>query len=134
MTSLAATSHADLEIQSAGTHDYHVGDRPDPRMTNACQQRGYAMVSRARHLVAADLVAGQFDRIVAMDRENLAGIERLAGNQSTKHVQLFSDFLVGDWPDDVPDPYYGGADGFAYVLDMLEAGCPALLNELCPTT
>ncbi len=121
-----------IEIDSAGTHNYHVGELPDERMRDAGQRRGYRFVTRARQIVPNDLQ--QFDLILAMDRNNLKGIHSL-GDNAKAEVQLLSHFLPSHvWGDEVPDPYYGGPDGFEYVLDMLEAACPAIIDYLIRQT
>lgn len=120
-----------VAVDSAGTAGYHIGRPPDSRMIAAAARRGVPLESRAK----------QFDRqfvrdrslIVAMDRDNLREILRLADG-APKHIVLFSDFLDDSWPTDVPDPYYGGDEGFEYVLDMLEAGCPSILKRLLEST
>ena len=119
--------HDQIHVDSAGTAGYHVGAKADGRMREHAKRRGYNLRSRARKLVAADLES--FDLIVAMDRENFDDINRLHSNP-TAEVKMLSDFLGDDWPSDVPDPYYGGADGFEYVLDMIEAACPNIVQSL----
>jgi protein-tyrosine phosphatase len=119
----------DLEVDSAGTHGYHVGELADPRMRKASLARGYQLTSRARLVTQADLVPGCFDLVLAMDYQNYSALMRLA-SQERQHIRLFSDYLDERWPRDVPDPYYGEADGFDYVLDMLEEGCPVILSTL----
>jgi protein-tyrosine phosphatase len=116
-----------LLIDSAGTGGYHIGNLPDSRMIAAGANRGIPMTSRAKKLTATHLE--ERDLIIAMDRENLANIRRLATGD-TSHVRLLSDFLGKEWPRDVPDPYYGEDAGFDYVLDMLEAACPSIMNEI----
>ena len=124
-------SAGEIRIDSAGTHGYHVGEPADPRMRQAAAERGHTLTSRARRVSVDDLTA--FDLILAMDRDNLAlvqSLEREADHDATAVVTLFSDFLDESWPTDVPDPYYGGAEGFDYVLDMIQAGCPNILERL----
>ena len=116
-----------IEIDSAGTIDYHTGKTADPRMLAAASDRGYTLISRARQVNRNDL--NEFDLIVAMDRNNRTDIEMLS-RLGTARLHLLSDFLDDDYPVDVPDPYYGGAQGFEYVLDMIEAACPGVLDEL----
>jgi protein-tyrosine phosphatase len=118
-----------LEIDSAGTIAAHVGNGPDTRMRAAGEARGYQFLTRARKVVAADLIPGCFDLVIAMDRSNLADLQELAG-QASNHIRLFSDFLDDPAVRDVPDPYYGDASGFEVVLDMLEVGCPKILDVL----
>jgi len=120
-----------IEIDSAGTISYHTGNPPDARMRAAASRRGYDLEGEARQIEPADL--GHFDLIVAMDRENLAGIRELAEEhpgRARAEVKLLSDFLPPGSPPDVPDPYYGGERGFEVVLDMIEAACPAILDHL----
>lgn len=119
-----------VEVDSAGTIGYHTGNRADARMRQTASVKGYDLQSRARQVTADDL--RNFDLVVAMDRENLAYLKDLASKNagSTAELRLFSEFLDDRWPTDVPDPYYGEDDGFQYVLEMLEAGCPRLLKQL----
>ena len=126
----------DVAVDSAGTHGYHVGERADARMRAAAESRGYELTSRARQVTRSDLDPGKFDLVLAMDAENYAALGKLAAT-STKlasknqlHIRMFSDYLSEEWPRDVPDPYYGETDGFMYVLDMLEEGCPVILQTL----
>ena len=118
---------AEIVVDSAGTAGYHDGKRADARMIAAAKNRGIDLISISRKLLPADL--DQFDLVIAMDRENLADIQRLSSDP-TATIKLLSEYLGDDWPSDVPDPYYGGGDGFEYVLDMLAAACPAILDEL----
>ena len=122
--------HEHIRVDSAGTHSYHIGNGADPRMREAASRRGFDLTSRARQVVSEDLRT--FDLVIAMDRENLTIIESLDDEPETRlaEVCLFSRFLDDSWPTDVPDPYYGGQDGFEYVLDMVEAGCPGILTWL----
>ena len=116
-----------IKIDSAGTAGYHIGARADERMREHASRRGYDLQSRARKLVPTDLET--FDLVIAMDRENFDDINRLHGDPSAD-VKLLSEYLDDSWPSDVPDPYYGGEDGFEYVLDMIEAAAPEILNQL----
>jgi protein-tyrosine phosphatase len=119
----------DVEVDSAGTHDYHVGELADKRMNSAAEMRGYELLSRGRQVTPADLDPSRFDLVLAMDRENHALLlEMTSGPKS--HIRLFGDYLDDQWPPDVPDPYYGDQDGFDKVLDMLEEGCPIILQTL----
>ena len=113
-------------IESAGTGGYHIGQPPDHRMLAAAAQRGWQLTSRARQIQSRDL--DQFDLVIAMDRENLANIQQLSDSPLSQ-IKLLSEFLDDHWPSDVPDPYYGGQDGFEYVLDMLQAACPNILSH-----
>ena len=118
---------AEIMVDSAGTAGYHVGERADSRMREHASRRGYDLQSRARQLTRTDLE--QFDLVIAMDGENLRDINRLHP-QPIATVKMLSDFLKGDWPVDVPDPYYGGEQGFEEVLDMIEAACPKIIEFL----
>ena len=123
-----------IEVDSAGTIAYHVGESADPRMRETAKHRGYSLDSRARQFRKEDFE--DFDLIVAMDRKNLADIQALDATKSYREkVRLFSSFIENadeDWPQDVPDPYYGGPAGFEKVLDMIEAGAPTILDALRP--
>lgn len=116
-----------IVVDSAGTSGYHDGRPADSRMRSVAGQRGYLLTGIARSLTKDDL--RQFDLIIAMDRENLRAIHQL-GDTLPNRVRLFSDFLGEEWPRDVPDPYYGGQEGFEYVLDMLEVGCNSIIEYL----
>lgn len=120
-----------VEIDSAGTGDYHVGEQADPRMRRAAAHRGYHLDGRARQIDPEDF--DHFDLIVAMDRENLHDLHLLADRErpaGRERVRLLSEFLPPSAPVDVPDPYYGGAGGFERVLDLIEEACPAILDHL----
>ncbi len=118
----------DFHIDSAGIIDYHSGRPADPRMRAAASERGYTLTSISRQVIFEDL--DEFDLIVAMDRDNLRYLEELAGGPQP-HIRLLGSFLPS-WQDrpelapDVPDPYYGGPQGFEDVLDMIERACPGL--------
>ncbi|MDA8743674.1 low molecular weight phosphotyrosine protein phosphatase [Rubripirellula amarantea] len=120
---------ADVEVDSAGTHGYHVGERADVRMRTASESRGYELKSIARKVEPSDLQRERFDLVLAMDSENHAILVEMAGGIKP-HIRMFSDYLDDTWPTDVPDPYYGEEDGFGEVLDMLEEGCPVILETL----
>lgn len=115
-----------IEIDSAGTGDWHVGKSADPRAIEAAAARGVELTSRARQVGAADF--GDFDLIVAMDRSNHGNLVALAGGDESK-LRLLREY-GGDADLDVPDPYYGGEDGFEEVLDIIERNCGLLLDEL----
>ncbi len=114
-------------IDSAGTIGYHTGHPADERMQSAARRRGFSLQSRSRKITPADLET--FDLVIAMDRENLADIRSMHSSPKST-IKLLSEFLGDTWPDDVPDPYYGEAEGFDYVLDMIEAACPNILEML----
>ena len=115
-----------IEIDSAGTGDWHVGKPSDPRAIEVAAGRGVELTSRARQVGVADF--DEFDLIVAMDRSNHEHLVALAGGDETK-VRLLRGY-GGDADPDVPDPYFGGNDGFEEVLDIIERNCSLLLDEL----
>ena len=129
MKRFAEEFDVDVDVDSAGTHDYHVGKKPDQRMIRAAEARGYELTSRARQVTKKDLAQGKFDLVLAMDNANYQALIELAGRPTT-HIRVFSDYLDDNWPNDVPDPYYGEDAGFDEVLDMLEEGCPIILQTL----
>ena len=119
----------DVEVDSAGTHDYHVGEPADRRMQEAAEARGYELTSRGRQVTEGDLDGKTFDLVLAMDRDNYDAMQKIA-KQPNSHIRVFSDYLDDAWPNDVPDPYYGEQEAFDEVLDMLEEGCPLILQTL----
>jgi protein-tyrosine phosphatase len=129
MQRFAEEFDVNVEVDSAGTHGYHVGNPADARMMAAAELRGYELKSLGRKVTATDLDPDKFDLVLAMDAENHANLVDLASGP-TNHIRMFSDYLDDQWPHDVPDPYYGEADGFEQVLDMLEEGCPIILQTL----
>lgn len=122
----------EIELDSAGTGAWHVGSPPDARATRAAAARGVAMHGRARQVSLADFDA--FDLLLAMDGENRRVLRTLAPRrEAAAKVRLLREFdpaSAGAASLDVPDPYYGGADGFDRVLDLVEAACGGLLAEL----
>lgn len=120
---------ASILIDSAGTHDYHIGHAPDMRSQQAAAQRGYDMAGlRGRQVERADFES--FDYILAMDRANLAILQYLAPRGCKKHLGLFLDFARRGGEREVPDPYYGGEQGFENVLDMVEDAASGLLQHI----
>ncbi len=117
-------------IDSAGTSNYHIGDPPDARTTRVAGQRGIRLTGAARQLRESDL--HEFDYVLAMDRENLANVRRLANGNSVKaEIKLLREFdPEANGSFDVPDPYYGGQRGFEEVQDMVERACAALLAHI----
>jgi protein-tyrosine phosphatase len=119
-----------FEIDSAGTSDYHVGDSPDPRTVAEAGRRGLELVHAARQVGADDLA--RFHYIIAMDASNLGKLERLARQtrgRSELHLLRSFDEDAGD-DLEVPDPYFGGPDGFAEVHDMVERASRGLLEHI----
>ena len=116
-------------IDSAGTHDYHIGDAPDLRAQRAAQQRGYDMSGlRGRQVEEGDF--HRFDYVLAMDSANLAILQRLAPPDGDAQVGLFLEYARHHAEREVPDPYYGGAQGFERVLDMVEDAAQGLLQHI----
>ncbi len=118
-----------FEIDSAGTIGYHEGNPPDHRMSAHLEKRGYRVEGKSRPLRKADLV--DFDLLLTMDEENFADTLGLdpEGKFHGK-VKAFVDYLRENEAPRIPDPYYGGDQGFAHVIDLLEDGCAVLLGEL----
>jgi protein-tyrosine phosphatase len=124
---LAAEEGIDLRIASAGIGDWHVGSAPDRRAQHHAKGRGYDMSAlRARQVRPSDFA--EFDLILAMDGGHLQALQRMAPPGQRHKVRLF---IAGR---DVPDPYYGGPEGFEQVLDLVEAACRELLQELKSAT
>ncbi len=117
-----------VEVDSAGTIAYHAGEGADERMQRAAAERGYVLESIARQVEPEDFE--RFDLIVAMDQSNHEELELMAPDGSGHKVRLLSEFLPEGEPRDVPDPYWGGAQGFERVLDLIEEACPHIVDEL----
>jgi protein-tyrosine phosphatase len=125
---LAAREGVPVEIDSAGTHDYHVGAAPDRRATAHALRRGYDLSAlRARQVTQRDFEA--FDLVLAMDRGHLRAMQQLCPPEFRHKLALFLDF-AGHKGADMPDPYYGGAEDFERVLDMAEAASRGLLDHV----
>lgn len=123
----------EIICDSAGTGGWHVGHPPDRRMMAAARQRlGLEMIGSARQFAQTDL--HHFDLILAMDRDNYREILRwdLEGQYDHK-VKLMCEYCRTYTDDEVPDPYYGGPEGFNYVIDLLMDACTGLLDEICET-
>ena len=134
MQHLIAQNHLSDRIicDSAGTGDYHIGKPPDERMTMAARQLGIKLRGRARQFQPADF--NDFDLILAMDRENYQDILALDPVQQYQHkVRLMCDFCTRHAVKEVPDPYYGGAEGFNRVIDLLQDACEGLLQQIIST-
>jgi protein-tyrosine phosphatase len=129
-----------IEVDSAGTGSWHVGEPPDARATRVARRRGIELEGAARQVWPRDFA--EFDLILAMDASNLRNLRRLAPDEDARaKVRLLREFegragfqasAGGDL--DVPDPYYGGANGFEEVLDLVQAACAALLERLLAET
>ena len=122
---LAAT----VEIDSAGTHGYHIGKPPDRRAQAAAARRGYDLSGlRARRVSDDDFV--RFDRLLAMDEDNLALLREACPPKHRHKLGLFLEYANEFSEREVPDPYYGGDAGFEHVLDMVEDAARGLIESL----
>lgn len=121
---------SEVEIESAGTGDYHVGEPPDARSAAAAKRRGVVLRGQAAQFGRNDF--DRFDLVLAMDRHNKANIMAIARDDDDRRkVHLLRDFdPASPKGSEVPDPYYGGDRGFETVLDVCEAGCRGLLDYL----
>ena len=121
-----------IEIDSAGTGAWHVGDPPDPRSTAAARARGIVMEGAARQVTAADFAA--YDLLLAADGLNAAALKAAApdaaGAARVRLLREYDPVAVAAAQLEVPDPYYGGARGFDDVIDMVDAACRGLLDQL----
>lgn len=117
-----------LKFDSAGTHAHRFGERPDLRAEVMLSRRGYE-VGRIRSRRIAPQDFQHFDLILAMDASNLAELQRLCPPAHLSKLRLFLDFAEGLNETDVPDPYYGNAEGFERVLDLCEAGARGLIKH-----
>jgi protein-tyrosine phosphatase len=118
-----------IVIDSAGTHGYHVGEPPDARTREAAARRGYDLSGlRARKFQQEDF--HRFDLVLAMDRDNHALLARLAQPAQAPKLKMMMEYARRFREFDVPDPYYGGAEGFERVLDMIEDAARGLLDVL----
>lgn len=118
-----------VEVASCGTGDWHVGHGADPRMVRAAAAAGFDLTPhRARQLRAADLDG--YDLVLAMDRDNLRGIERYATASSTAETGLFLAWAGVAPPEDFPDPYHGAFEGFTTSVALAEQGVTGLIRRL----
>ncbi len=125
----AEAPQLEVEVDSAGTGDYHIGDPPDVRTQRAAAVRGIDLSGlRARQIVPADFV--NFDLILAMDRQNLGILQALRPKASTAELKLFMDYAGLPACREVPDPYFGDAADFERVLDLVSAASRGLISEL----
>jgi protein-tyrosine phosphatase len=122
----------EVELDSAGTGAWHVGSAPDPRAAEAASARGVTLAGQARKIEPEDFE--RFDLIVAMDGSNLRDLRAIAPSQEGRgKVRLLREFdpaSAGGRDVDVPDPYYGGEDGFGTVFEMVRAACQGLLDQI----
>ena len=117
-----------IEVDSAGTQSYHVGEAPDRRSQKHALQRGYDLSNlRARQVIAADYA--EYDLILAMDRSHLSYLKQYCPIEYQAKLKLFLSFASQTTEQDVPDPYYGGDQGFEYVLDLIEDACQGVVQS-----
>jgi len=118
-----------IEIDSAGTHAYHIGEQPDRRSQQVALSRGFDLSNqRARKVKSSDFE--YYDFILAMDKENLGILRSSSPGEHTDKLQLFLDYAKHMKESEVPDPYYGGGQGFEHVLDLVEAASQGLLGHI----
>jgi len=118
-----------IYVDSAGTHAYHVGEAPDYRATQAAAQRGVNLQNlRARQVTPQD--CAEFDYILAMDKANYAHLRAICASAYQHKISLFLDYAKPIEEQEVPDPYYGGTNGFEHVLDLVEAASKGLLQTI----
>ena len=118
-----------VSVDSAGTGDWHVGNQPDRRAQAAAKARGYDLsMQRARQIKEMDF--WDFDYVIAMDSQNHSDLSMMAPTNAQDRIRMFLSFAPKEGVTDVPDPYYGGANGFDHVLDLVEAASLGLLQEI----
>lgn len=118
-----------FEIESAGTIGFHVGNPPDRRMQQVMRARGIPIIGRSKQLDSFDME--HYDLILAMDKDNRDGARSLARSDAQRaKVKLFCEYCTEHDETEVPDPYYGGNQGFEHVMDLIEDGCRGLLESL----
>lgn len=117
----------EYHVDSAGTGAWHVGELADSRMRKHASLRGYDLVSRARQVKEEDF--DDFDIIIAMDGSNYRNLQNLCPDGAAE-LRMMTDFCSEYDDQEVPDPYYGGEEGFEHVLDLLEDACGGLLDYL----
>ncbi len=116
-------------VDSAGTHAYHVGEPPDPRSQQTAQRHGVDLSrQRARRVSRDDFE--QYDYILAMDHDNYSNLTGIAPDEHQHKVRLFLEYAPQRREREVPDPYYGGPDGFEYVYELVEAAALGLLADI----
>ncbi len=118
-----------IEVRSAGTHHYHVGEAPDPRTVKHAHRRGYDL-SAQRAMQVSKAHFHEYDYILAMDRAHLRILKGLAPPDARARLGMFLESSARWKGEDVPDPYYGGAEGFDLVLDMVEEAAQRWLDRI----
>ncbi len=128
LRSLAQRQGVDVTVESAGTAAFHIGKTPDKRSQEAALQRGINIASLSARQVKVDDFYG-FDFIFAMDLDNLMGLQAICPDDAHAHLSLFLKEFGALGEVDVPDPYYGGSEGFERVLDLLEDACAHFIKR-----
>ena len=129
MSDAYTSKSTSIVCDSAGTAGYHIGSSPDQRMVAALGAKGIPSTGKARQFQKSDLE--NFDMILAMDRQNYQDILALdPANRYRDKVRLMCEFCQHHDQQEVPDPYYGGAEGFNQVIDLLLDACDGLLEHL----
>lgn len=118
-----------LEVDSAGTHVHYEGQLPDQRASKVAASRGYNL-SKSRARIVRERDFSRFDRILAMDRQNLAALGRLCPNEHLAKLGLFLDYAKEPGLSEIPDPYYGDLVGFEKVLDLCEQAAKGLVEAI----
>lgn len=125
----AAGMVGDIEVDSAGTHAYHIGEVPDKRSSQCALEKGFDLsYIRARRVEVSDF--DYFDYVLAMDNDNYSILESMAPTKHKDKVSLFLDFSINKTESEVPDPYYGGPNGFEHVFDLVEGASKGLLSDI----
>lgn len=125
----AEAAGLDVHVESAGTSGWHIGEAPDPRSIEAGEARGYSFAGQAsRKVVRADF--GEFDYVLAMDWNNVKALKEICPESYLPRIGLFLDYVPHAATREVPDPYYGGGDGFDRVLDLIEQASDGLIAAL----
>ncbi|MEQ8508093.1 MAG: low molecular weight protein-tyrosine-phosphatase [Rhodospirillaceae bacterium] len=126
---VAAGLTKEINVDSAGTEGFHIGEPPDARAVAAAKARGYDMSGQAARRVS-EQDFHRFDVVVAMDKGHLRHLTAMAPGDTYERVKLFMSYAPGAKTDDVPDPYYGEEAGFDTVLDLIESGSKGLLEAI----
>lgn len=120
---------AAINVDSAGTGDWHIGHSPDQRTAQVAATKGYDLSELRARLVTGDDFS-QFDYVIAMDRANLKDLKAMQPDDYSGYLGLFLDFSTQDSHSEVPDPYYGGEDGFELVFSLVEEASQGLLTHI----
>lgn len=128
LKAIAAQKNVAIEVDSAGTIDYHVGDAPDSRAKAAGEKRGYSFAGITSRQVCLEDFA-YFDLILAADNDNISELMKICPDEYAHKVKLFLSYSQSAY-NEIPDPYYGGNSGFELVLDLIEDASQHLLDKL----